>query len=60
MKVNYDKDQVHLHMSRRALGRPDDVRVAVRVSGNRTDGTSWGLIDWLGEPHSFTPWVARG
>lgn len=25
-----------------------------------TDGTSKGLVDWLGEPHSFTPWIARG
>ena len=25
-----------------------------------TDSTSKGLVDWLGEPHSFTPWIARG
>lgn len=25
-----------------------------------TAGTSNGLVDWLGEPHSFTPWIARG
>jgi hypothetical protein len=60
LKVDYDKEQVHMHMSRRALGRPHGIRVAVRVSGTRTDGTSTGLVDWLGDPHSFTPWVARG
>jgi len=35
-------------------------RIAVRVSGTRADGSSSGLVDWLGEPRSFTPWVARG
>ena len=39
---------------------PDEVRVAVRVSGTRTDGTSHGLTDWLREPRFFTPWVERG
>jgi len=60
MKVDYPKDRVRLRMSRRALGEPGDVRVAVLVSGTRADGTSTGLVDWLGEPRSFTPWVARG
>ena len=49
-----------MRMSREALGNPGKVRVAVRVSGTRTDGTSTGLVDWLGEPRSFTPWVAKG
>lgn len=60
MAVNYAKEQVRMRMSREALGEPAAVRVAVRVSGTRTDGTSSGLVDWLGEPRSFTPWVARG
>jgi hypothetical protein len=60
MRIDYADDQVRMRMSRAALGRPDDVRVAVRVSGTRTDGTSHGLVDWLGERRSFTPWVARG
>lgn len=60
MTVDYAKEQVRMRMSRTALGRPGKVRVAVRVSGTRTDGTSDGLVDWLGEPRSFTPWVARG
>lgn len=60
MAVNYAKEQVRMRMSREALGEPGAVRVAVRVSGTRSDGTSSGLVDWLGEPRSFTPWVARG
>ena len=60
MRVDYDKEQVRMRISRDALGPADKVRVAVRVSGTRTDGTSHGLVDWLGEPRSFTPWVERG
>jgi hypothetical protein len=47
-------------MSRPALGNPGAVRVSVVASGNRTDGTSHGLVDWVGERRSFTPWIARG
>lgn len=60
MTVNYSKDRVRMRMSRKALGNPDQVRVAVRVGGTRKDGTSDGLVDWLGEPRSFTRWVAQG
>jgi hypothetical protein len=60
MTVDYAKERVRMRMSRQALGDPDDVRVAVRVSGTRTDGTSTGLVDWLREPRSFTEWVAKG
>lgn len=60
MTVNYAKERVRMRMSRQALGEPGDVRVAVRVSGTRSDGTSAGLVDWLGEPRSFSVWVARG
>jgi hypothetical protein len=60
MNVDYDKEHVRMRISRDALGTTDEVRVAVRVSGTRTDGTSHGLVDWLGEPRSFTPWVAQG
>jgi hypothetical protein len=60
MKIDYDKEQVRMRMSRAALGRPGDVRVAVRVAGTRSDGTSKGLVDWLGSRREFTPWVARG
>ncbi len=60
MRVDYAKDQVRMRMSRKALDDPGKVRVAVRVAGTRTDGSSAGLVDWLGEPHSFTQWVAKG
>lgn len=47
-----------MRISRQALGRTGEVRVAVKVSGERTDGGS--VTDWLREPRSFTPWVERG
>ena len=59
MTVDYATEQVRVRMSRAALGNPGKVRVAVRVSGTRSDGTSTGQVDWLGEPRSFTAWVAR-
>ena len=31
-----------------------------RGPGNRTDGTSHGLVDWVGEKRGSTPWVAQG
>ena len=34
-------------MSRAALGNRDDVRVAVRISGTRKDGSS--VVDWAGK-----------
>ena len=60
MKIDYAKEQVRMRMSRKALDRPRKVRVAVRVAGTRSDGTSKGLVDWLGAKRSFTQWVARG
>jgi hypothetical protein len=60
MRVRYAKDRVRFRMSRPALGNPGAVRVSVVASGNRTDGTSHGLVDWVGERRSFTPWIARG
>ena len=39
MTVDYAREQVRMRMSREALGYPGEVRVAVRVSGTRTDGT---------------------
>lgn len=59
MHVDYRKDRVHLTISQPAIGDPADVRVAMKASGNRTDGTSEGLTDWVGEPRTYTPWIAR-
>jgi hypothetical protein len=60
MTIDYAKEQVRMRMSRAVLGNPGKVRVAVRVAGARTEGTSTGLVDWLGEPRSYTQWVAKG
>lgn len=60
MTLDYAKDTVHLRVSRDTMGNPSDVRVAVRASGSRTDGTSHGLVDWAGERRDTTPWIARG
>jgi hypothetical protein len=57
MTVDYDKERVRTRISREALGSPEQVRVAVRVAGTRTDGSSTRR-DWLGDPRSFTAWVA--
>ena len=54
----YDRDQVRMRISRAALGSPEQVRVAVRVAGTRTDGSSTG-VDWLGGPRGFTDWVSQ-
>ena len=58
MVLDYDREHVRMRISREALGSPDQVRVAVRVAGSRRDGSSTGP-DWLGEPRSFTEWVAQ-
>jgi len=60
MRVRYAKDRVRFLMSRAALGNPGAVRISVRVSGTRTDGTSHGLVDWVSKRRAFTPWIARG
>lgn len=58
MRVSYAKDRVRIRMSRAALGNPDDVRVAVRISGTTKDGSS--VVDWAGKPRRFTPWIEHG
>ena len=58
MRIDYDADHVRMRISRDAIGSPDEVRVAVRVAGTRPNGKNTGT-DWLGEPRSFTEWVAQ-
>ena len=58
MRIDYDRDQVRMRIDREALGSPTEVRVAVRVAGSRPDGSNTRR-DWLGEPRSFTEWVAQ-
>ncbi|HXH77444.1 hypothetical protein [Nocardioides sp.] len=59
LRLRYIKDQARIRIAREAIGSPDQVRVAVRVSGTRPNGTSMGVVDWLQEPRSFTDWVAQ-
>ena len=61
LHISYSKDRAHAIISRAALGNPDDIRVAVRASGTRTDGTHHGLVDWVGKERRFaTPWIHQG
>lgn len=60
MRVRYHDDRVHITMSRAALGDPTDVRVAMRASGSRSNGTSEGLTDWVGGRRSFSHWIGQG
>jgi hypothetical protein len=60
MKVRYKVDRVHVTLSRHAIGDATDVRVAMVASGTRSDGTTDGLVDWVGKRRSFTPWIAQG
>lgn len=60
MRVRYRRDLVHFTMSRHAIGDPSEVRVAMKASGTRTDGTRHGLVDWVGQKRDFTFWVDQG
>lgn len=57
MRLDYEKEHVRLRISRETLGSPAEVRVAVRVAGTYRDGSDTD-VDWLGEPRSYTDWVA--
>lgn len=58
MRIDYDREQVRMRISRETLGSPEEVRVAMKVAGSRPDGSNTRR-DWLGEPRSFTEWVAQ-
>lgn len=57
LRLNYKKDRTVMRMSRGAVGA-DDLRVAVKVAGSHSDGTT--VVDWLDKRRSYTPWVERG
>ena len=57
MKLNYADDIANIKLDRDCLGNPDEVRVAVRTSGDTGDGF---VHDWLGDRRELTRWVARG
>lgn len=57
LRMKYGLEQVRLRISRGVLGEDtDEVRVAVKVAA--VDGDQ-PVVDWLGKPRSWTPWVAR-
>jgi hypothetical protein len=58
MRLNYADDLTRVRMSRACLGRPDDVRVAVRAGGSRAGGDQ--VVDWLGGRRDWSRWVAKG
>ena len=57
MRLDYAKEQTRIRISRATLGRPDRVRVGVKVAGRRTDGTQ--VVDWMGKPYSWSLSVDR-
>ena len=57
MKVDYAEETVRFRIHRPGVGDPEQVRVGVRVSGTRTDGSSHGLVDWVGKKQWLTSWV---
>lgn len=57
MSLDYAKDVTRIKLSRRALGHPGRLRVAVQTAGNLDNHT---VEDWYLGKHRFTGWVARG
>lgn len=58
MSLDYAREKTHIEIGRNALQGADEVRVSIRVSGQRQDGSV--AVDWLGKPRSFTMWLDRG
>lgn len=60
LDIHYRRDKVVTVIPVETLELADDaqVRVAVRASGTRTDGSRKGLTDWLGERREFTDWLS--
>jgi hypothetical protein len=58
MRLDYREEKTRTRFSRDCFGDPDSVRVAVKVAGLRTDGST--VVDWLGARRSVTFWVAQG
>jgi hypothetical protein len=58
LKLDYANEKSVFKISQEALGNPDRVRVAVRVSGDRAGGGH--VVDWMGQPRSFSLWLDRG
>jgi hypothetical protein len=58
LRIDYAEDVSRMRISQDCFGDRQRARVAVRASGQRTDGTA--VVDWLGRPRELTPWIHRG
>lgn len=58
LRLDWDSDVATVRVSTACLGRPDQVRVAVKMVDQYD--ASHPVVDWLGEPRSFTPYVTAG
>lgn len=58
LRLKWAEDVAVVRVSRECLGEPDKVRVAVKMV-DLYDG-SHPVTDWLGNPRSFTSYVAAG
>jgi hypothetical protein len=58
LRLDYAEEKTRMRIGQGCLGDVDQVRIAVKVAGERTDGSI--VTDWLGEPREFTDWAARG
>ncbi len=58
LKLDYDNEKSYFKISQAVLGNPDEVRVAVRVSGDRAGGGH--VVDWMGKPRRYSLWLQRG
>lgn len=58
LSIDWKKDVAVVRFGRGCLGRPDQVRVAVRVGEVGHEGQQY--VDWLRGPRKYTAWVAQG
>jgi hypothetical protein len=57
LSLDFAADRAYTWFGRKCLGSPTDVRVAVKVAGEKKNGTI--VTDWLGSRRHFTAWVAQ-
>ncbi len=58
LRLDYEADRTYMWFGRRCLGSPSAVRVAVKVAGQRPNGTV--VTDWLRSRRHFSAWVDQG
>lgn len=62
MRLDYARDVAVVRVARPCLGNPGAIRVEVKTGGEiaRPGEQPTTVVDWLGSPRRFTPWVERG